>query len=176
MSFALLKSDIPEDVCGWLASEKLDGIRCIFQSGKFLTRNGHALKAPAWFVKGMPDMRLDGELYMGRGTFDKLQSVLQRKDSDWEGVQFHVFDLADVGTIEERIEALDAAKLPKHVVRVLHFPLSGHDELDRMEKAVVAAGGEGMVIRRPGSQYRPGRIGDVVKVKRITADTDRWQG
>jgi ATP-dependent DNA ligase len=45
-----------------------------------------------------------------------------------------------------------------------------------MEVAVVNAGGEGLVIRRPGSPYRPGRIGDVVKVKRLTVDVDRWQG
>ena len=176
MSFALLKSEIPEEVSGWLASEKLDGIRAIWTGSAFITRNGHKLKAPAWFTKGMPNDRLDGEIYLGRGTFDRLQSVLQKKDSDWEGVEFHVFDLADIGTVEDRIEYLDGIKLPKHVIRVLHFPLSGHDELDRMEKAVVAAGGEGMVIRRPMSSYRPGRIGDVVKVKRLVADTDRWQG
>jgi len=176
MSFALLQDSIPEEVTGWLASEKLDGIRAIWTGRKLLTRNGHTLKAPAWFTAGLPDMRLDGELYMGRGTFDKLQSVIQKKDSNWEGVQFHVFDLADVGTVEERIDTLEKSKLPNHVVRVLHFPLSSHDELDRMEKAVVSAGGEGMVIRRPGSAYRPGRIGDVVKVKRLVADDDRWQG
>jgi ATP-dependent DNA ligase len=45
-----------------------------------------------------------------------------------------------------------------------------------MEAAVVNAGGEGLVIRRPGHLYRPGRAGDVVKVKRRIEDMDRWQG
>jgi ATP-dependent DNA ligase len=48
--------------------------------------------------------------------------------------------------------------------------------LDEMENSIVRNGGEGVVIRRPGSKYRPGRCGDVIKVKRLVADLDRWQG
>jgi len=53
---------------------------------------------------------------------------------------------------------------------------SANHEMDCMENLVVHSGGEGLVIRRPQSQYRPGRMGDVIKIKRITADIDRWQG
>ena len=47
---------------------------------------------------------------------------------------------------------------------------------EAMSPGDFARGGEGLVIRRPGSKYRPGRAGDVVKVKRLVADIDRWQG
>ena len=176
MQAALLTSEIPSDVTGWWVSEKFDGIRAIWTGTRLLTRHGKELKAPAWFTAGLPDMRLDGELWMGRGTFDTLVSTIQRKGSDWAGVRFMVFDLADVGTLEERETTLQAATLPAHIERVTHRRLTDNADLDAMEAAVVAAGGEGCVIRRPGSKYRPGRKGDAIKVKRLVADLDRWQG
>ena len=180
MQAALLTSEIPSDVTGWWVSEKFDGVRAIWTGTRLLTRHGKELKAPAWFTKDLPNLRLDGELWMGRGTFDALVSTIQRKGSDWDGVQFLVFDLADTGTFEERFERLVAASdmgaIGASATVVAHRQLTKNTDLDAMESAVVTAGGEGCVIRRPGSKYRPGRKGDVIKVKRISKDIDRWQG
>ena len=175
MSATLLASEIPADVTGWWVSEKLDGIRAIWTGTALLTRNGKRLNAPKWFTDSMPDIRLDGEIWMGRGTFDKLVSTIQRKASDWSGVEFHVFDVQAPGAFEERQHLLNR-QLPRHVRVIPHLECAGHDALDAMEAAVVNAGGEGLVIRRPGHKYRPGRAGDVVKVKRLFPDLDRWQG
>jgi len=177
MSTQLLTSKIPSNVTGWWVSEKYDGVRAIWNGRKLLTRNGKDLKAPAWFIKGLPkNMRLDGELWMGRDTFNTLVSVIQVKDSDWQGVRYMIFDLAEIGCFEDRTSALLRTKLPAHVVVVQHKILSGHKQLAAMESDIVANGGEGCVIRRPGCQYRPGRAGDVIKVKRLVADIDRWHG
>jgi DNA ligase-1 len=177
MQAALLTNEIPADVSGWWVSEKFDGVRAIWTGTKLLTRNGKDLKAPAWFTAGLPkNLRLDGELWMGRGTFDTLVSTIQKKSSDWSGVKYMVFDLADVGDFESRNRILQSASLTAHVVPVQHLPLANSGELDALERDIVAAGGEGCVIRRPGSKYRPGRMGDTIKVKRLVADTDRWQG
>lgn len=178
MSAAQLLTDkIPADVSGWWVSEKYDGIRAIWTGSKLITRSGKDLKAPEWFTKGLPkNMRLDGELWMGRGTFDQLVSVIQRKDSDWVGVQYMVFDLAGLGTFEERYKQLLSMHLPANCTKVEHVILRGHGDLSLKELIIHAEGGEGCVIRRPGSLYRPGRSGDVIKVKRLVVDVDRWQG
>ena len=174
---ALLTQQLPDDVRGWWASEKYDGVRAIWTGSKLLTRSGKDLNPPLSFISSLPkNMRLDGELWMGRGTFDTLVSVIQKKNSDWADVKFMVFDLADAGTFEDRLERLKSATLPDHVEIVWHQTLTGHMELSVMEKEVVDRGGEGVVIRRPGCKYRPGRAGDVIKVKRLVADVDRWQG
>ena len=173
----LLTSEIPADVTGWWVSEKYDGIRAIWTGSALLTRHGKKLNAPAWFVAGLPkNVRLDGELWMGRGTFDALVSVIQRKDSDWQGVKFMVFDLADSGSFEDRYRDLLKASFPSHVEVVSHNILKDKETLDLMEGLIVGQGAEGCVIRRPGCKYRPGRCGDVVKVKRLVADVERWQG
>lgn len=174
---ALLTDQIPSDVRGWWASEKYDGVRAIWTGTRLVTRHGKPLKSPAWFTRNLPrDVRLDGELFSGYGSFDDLRSEIQRKGSDWHGVRFMVFDLADVGTFEERQEELRGLDLPMHAHVVKHTRLQNNDELDGIEREIVRAGGEGVVIRRPGSEYRPGRSEDVVKVKRLVADIDRWQG
>jgi len=177
MQAQLLTTEIPADVTGWWASEKFDGVRAIWTGSKLVTRHGKNLNPPAWFIAGLPaDVRLDGELWMGRGTFDALRSTIQHKGSDWHGVYFMVFDLADVGTFEERNAALAEIDLPPHCKKVDHLDLCGHGQLAALESHIVSLGGEGLVIRRPGSEYRPGRSGDVIKVKRLTDDIDRWQG
>jgi DNA ligase-1 len=177
MQAQLLTTEIPSDVTGWWASEKYDGVRAIWTGSKLVTRHGKNLNPPAWFIAGLPaDVRLDGELWMGRGTFDALRSTIQHKGSDWRGVYFMVFDLADIGTFEDRNSDLVFLPLPAHFKKITHHELTGHDQLDAMETNIVNAGGEGVVIRRPGSEYRPGRSGDIIKVKRLVADLDRWQG
>jgi ATP-dependent DNA ligase len=87
-----------------------------------------------------------------------------------------VFDLADAGTFEDRQDSLHALRLHHPAYKVIHRPCFGAADLDATERDVVAEGGEGLVIRRPGCLYRPGRMGDVIKVKRLTKDVDRWQG
>jgi DNA ligase-1 len=175
---ALLTDSIPADVSGWWVSEKYDGVRAIWNGERLLSRNGKDLGAPEWFTAGLPkNIRLDGELWMGRGTFDQLVSTIQRKDSDWQGVRYMVFEIAGEGTFEERHDKLlTEYDLPKHCAKVLHWPLTGSWSLSMREKEIVEGGGEGCVIRRPGSKYRPGRCGDTIKVKRLVADVDRWQG
>jgi DNA ligase-1 len=174
----LLTAEIPADVSGWWISEKLDGVRAIWTGTALLTRNGHCLNPPASFTATLPNIRLDGELWMGRGTFDTLVSTIQTKGSDWAGVKFMVFDLADVGMFEDRYrKLLDAeSEFPAHCEIVRHHLAFSNLDLDAMEKEIVAAGGEGCVIRRPGCKYRPGRMRDVIKIKRLVADIDRWQG
>lgn len=50
------------DPAGWLMSEKLDGVRAYWDGKQFLSRQGNLYLAPEWFVAGLPDVPLDGEL------------------------------------------------------------------------------------------------------------------
>lgn len=159
------------DPCGFWLSEKLDGCRCIFTGSAFLSRAGYRFTPPpAWFV-GMPACRLDGELFAGRGEFQTLVSIMQTKGSDWQGIKLMVFDLADLRqTIENRLTSLATLPLPSHCALVPHRLCAGRGDLDRAEAAVVAAGGEGLCLRAPGTLYRPNNFH---KVKRLHPDLDR---
>lgn len=158
------------DPAGFWLSEKLDGCRCFWTGSRFLSRNGRDFRPPGFWVEGMPDCRLDGEIYLGKQSFESLVSSIQRKGSTWEGIKFHVFDLAAPGPIENRIAELARLTLPAHCQLVPHRLCKGADDLDATEAAIVAAGGEGLCLRPPASRYRPGGF---VKVKRIFPDLNR---
>jgi len=156
---------------GYWMSEKLDGCRCIFTGTRFLTRNGKDFKPPASWLEGMPDCRLDGEIYAGKQSFETLVSTIQKRGSEWEGITFNVFDLAVMGTpIEARLATLAGLSLPPHCRVVQHRLCGGAQDLDDTEAGIVAAGGEGLCLRAPGSHYRPGNF---IKIKRLFPDLNR---
>lgn len=167
-------NEIPDNITDYLASEKLDGVRAIWTGSEFITRHGNVLNPPAWFKAGMPSVRLDGELWMGNGTFADLQSVMQRKGSDWCGIRFMIFDMAVLRvSTTERIKALENLSLPPHCTVISHAPLADYAELDEMETDIVARGGEGICLRHKDEFYRPNNF---IKVKRLFPDLERWQG
>jgi predicted DNA-binding WGR domain protein len=62
----------------WWMSEKLDGLRAVWDGTKFLSRGGNTFYAPTEFTKDFPsDIILDGELFCGRGNFDVASSLVR---------------------------------------------------------------------------------------------------
>lgn len=167
-------NEIPDNITDYLASEKLDGVRAFWTGSEFITRHGKTLSMPEWFTEGMPDVRLDGELWMGNGTFDQLQSEMQRKDGEWRGVRFMIFDLAVLRlTTRHRLSELSRLNLPNHCQLVAHELLRDHAHLDTLEEGIVRRGGEGICLRHKDEFYRPNNF---IKVKRLFPDLERWQG
>lgn len=165
---------------GYWVSEKFDGVRACWTGDRLLTRTGKAIHAPgAWLAALPPGVALDGELTLGRGRFQDTVSIVRRKlkvsEEDWAGVRYLVFDApAAAGPFEDRLVALRAA-LGKGrggegavVVDVAQERCEGGAHLDRLLEAMLAGGGEGLMLRAPGSAYKPGkRTRDLLKVKRF---------
>jgi DNA ligase-1 len=158
---------------GWLMSEKLDGVRAYWDGTQFLSRQGNVYMAPDWFTEGLPDWPLDGELWGGRKQFQSTVGIVRRQDrSDhWKKISYLVFDApAETSPFETRLEKLAAhfetakppyAKLLEHDICEDNAQLER--ELDRMDEL----GGEGLMLRRPGSRYVAGRSETLLKVKRF---------
>ena len=166
-------NEIPHDLENYLASEKMDGVRARWDGENFITRHGNLVNCPDWFKEGMPDANLDGELWMGRGTFAQLQSVMQTKGSDWSGIKFMIFDYAILRFPTcERVQMLSALNLPTHVELIPHFTVTS-EELNIAEETIIRNGGEGLCLRHKDENYRPNNF---IKVKRLFPDLERWQG
>ena len=159
------------DVAGWWMSEKLDGVRAYWDGSRLLSRLGNAYHAPDWFLDGLPRHALDGELWMGRKLFQKTVSVARRQDmpETWKQMSYVLFDLPDLDApFEERMRALEAAfAAGKHPYARFHPQLrcEGHGHLNEELARVLAAGGEGIMVRMPGSPYVAGRSETLLKVK-----------
>src|SRR5207244_872952 len=82
------------DPAGWWLSEKLDGVRAYWDGKQFLSRLGNLYHAPDWFIAGLPNVPLDGELWLGRKQFQRTVSIARRQDKSdhWSELSFVVFD------------------------------------------------------------------------------------
>ena len=66
------------DPAGYLISEKLDGVRALWDGKQLRFRSGKAIAAPQWFTDKLPKTALDGELWLVRGAFDKLSGIVRK--------------------------------------------------------------------------------------------------
>jgi DNA ligase-1 len=161
------------DPTGWWLSEKLDGVRAYWDGKQILSRLGNVYHAPDWFIKGLPDMPLDGELFMDRKAFQKTIAIVRRQDKSeaWKQIRYLIFDLpAYGGTFEERLGALK--KLAAHPYATLHPHelCTGAAHLREELARVEALGGEGLMLRQPASKYVVGRSSTLLKVKSFKDD------
>lgn len=169
-----LASDWPSDRSpqGFLVSEKFDGVRAVWDGQHLRFRSGRAIAAPDWFVRALPDYRLDGELWLGHGQFDRLSGVVRQQRPDdvgWRTVRYLVFDApAQPGTFEARWQALQsviaAAKQP-WLQWVAQSWVKDRTALEQRLQAVVSAGGEGLVLHRADALWRSGRSDALFKFK-----------
>lgn len=152
----------------YLVSEKLDGVRALWDGTTLRYRSGRVVAAPAWFLAALPKTPLDGELWMGRRRFDELSGAVRRAepvDAEWRLVRFHVFELpAGEGTFEQRAGQLRA--LASDIVRpVEQQRFQSSAELRAKLKQVVDAGGEGLMLHRADAPVASGRSDLLLKLK-----------
>lgn len=159
------------DIKGWWMSEKLDGVRGYWTGKELISRAGNPFHAPEWFTRNFPLTPLDGELWTGREQFPELVSIVHRKNADtgWEKVRYVIFDAPQIdGGFEKR---LDFARRwfwehPTKFAEVLeHQICEGEKHLQRKLMEIESLGGEGVMLRKPGSSYTIGRSQDLLKVK-----------
>ncbi len=160
------------NMAGWWMSEKLDGVRAYWDGEQLLSRQGNVYHAPDWFLSGFPKIPLDGELWLERGEFQRTVSIVRRQDKSdhWREIRYRVFDAPGLGAgFEERYEQLRAAVSggPAYLEVLDQIPCRGNEHLLDELKRVEAMGGEGLMLREPGSRYEVGRSMTLLKVKRF---------
>ena len=156
----------------WLVSEKLDGVRARWDGRRLLTRTGTAIDAPAWLTAGWPTQAMEGELWMGRGRFQQVSDLVRalgRDDASWRQVHFMAFDLpGDAGPFAQRAQRLRSLVLRTNAAplrAVAQVRLGSRAALDAHLQAVVAAGGEGLMLQRADAHYVGGRSDRLLKYK-----------
>ena len=165
-----------QSVKGWLMSEKLDGVRAIWDGSKLLSRNGNEFFAPEWFLAQLPaGMSLDGELFIGRGKFQSTVSVVKKRvpvDAEWTQIHYCVFDAPfAAGGFEDRLSFCADALIGSTVASVVpHRECGGKDDMERFFEGLCAEGAEGIMLRAPGSRYENRRSENLLKYKPFESD------
>ncbi len=152
----------------YLVSEKLDGVRALWDGTTLRFRSGRVIAAPAWFLAALPKTALDGELWMGRRRFDELSAAVRRAepvDAEWRRISYQVFELPAGGaTFEQRVAQMKALA-SDIVVPVEQQRFASNAELRARLKQVVDAGGEGLMLHRADAPVASGRSDLLLKLK-----------
>jgi DNA ligase 1 len=160
----------------FLVSEKFDGVRAIWDGKQLKSRQGNVINAPTWFIKDLPKIALDGELWLGRGQFDALSGAVRKDvpiDEEWREIKYLIFELPNApDTFEVRAKRIveivkQAQKNNKaqHLKVVTQFRVKNEAELKVRLKKVVANGGEGLMLHRADALYVTGRSDALLKLK-----------
>ncbi|MDT0629969.1 DNA ligase [Alteromonas sp. W364] len=161
-----------QDVQEYLVSEKFDGVRAIWRNRTLMTRQGNMINAPAWFTEQLPDMWLDGELWISRNTFEEIASIVSRYTADnneWKRVKYMVFDapnFEDKFTIRSKhyTSVLLALNL-SHVLPVEQLTLATNHQLTELLMDITQNGAEGLMLHKADSDFQSGRSDDLLKLK-----------
>lgn len=136
--------------------EKYDGVHAIWTGDRLETLEGNPIHAPGWFTAPLPAGKpLAGELWTGHGQFDDVRVIVCRRNGadhpDWMRVRLQVFLGAD-----------NLSGAADFIHPVEWRPIESRAALDAAYHAIVAADGEGIVIRFPD--------GRMVKRKPVSDD------
>lgn len=160
------------DPTPYLVSEKYDGVRAFWDGQTLRSRAGNVIVAPAWWLAKLPKCSLDGELWIGRGQFEKLSGFVRKtapQDEEWRQIKYMIFELPDApGTFAERYEQIKRIIAQTNflqLVAVEQFRLPDNAALKRKLAEVVRAGGEGLMLHRADAPYITGRNDALLKLK-----------
>ncbi len=163
-----------QNVSGWLASEKLDGVRAYWDGENLLSRQGKKLNAPLSFTKNFPKFALDGELYAKELKFEEIQASVMDKLPDekaWSRLKFHIFDVPEAsGGLLTRLEIL--AKFLKNepkqnLIIIKQIKMRDNAHFLAYAEDIIAKGGEGVVVREPNAPYERKRSKNALKFKKF---------
>ena len=160
------------DISNYWISEKLDGVRGRWDGQHLWARSGQRIDPPAWFTARWPMVPMDGEIWIGRGRFEAISTLVRAPGiggDSWRQVHFMMFDLpADPSRFEQRVlhmRSLIGSTGVPWLRAIPQFRLRSKAELDAQLKAVVAAGGEGLVLQHRDALYTVGRSDTLLKYK-----------
>ena len=155
-----------------LVSEKYDGVRALWDGRVLRHRSGRAVAAPPSFLAALPPEPLDGELWLGRRSFDALSAIVRRAEpraADWASVRYMVFEMPRAeGSFAERLARLGAVVDRLGTRQVELAPqrrVADRAELTGALDAVVAGGGEGLMLHVAAAPYLTGRSDALMKLK-----------
>ncbi len=160
------------DLSRYMVSEKLDGVRAVWDGKILMFRRGKPIHAPDWFVAGLPPQPLDGELWTGRGQFERVSGIVRREmpdDAAWREVRYMIFELPGApGTFHQRAgeirRLVGEAGVPWLLAIQQFFPVD-RSSLKKHLDEVLRSGGEGLMLHRADAPYETGRSNTLLKLK-----------
>ena len=157
-----------ENIENFAVSEKFDGVRGIWDGRTMFSKRGKKLAISSCFAEKLAVLNLqngefvEGEFWINYGDFEKISSLARRKNptcADFERVKFLIFNahlnessdfLANLSKIQS---ILDSHKTPQ-IRTITQHKFSNANELREFFNAVIAKGGEGVILRDSQTAFK----------------------
>ena len=184
-----------EPPIGWKASEKMDGYRGRFckKNKKFISRNQKEYNAPKWYIDGMPNVDMDGELWIGREPKDfQSMGTIRKKvpiDEEWMKVKYCVYDFPEINykfgdrykimkKNEKKIKEnwnsyrktleLKFHSMPCPIIILPQITIKSLEHMEQFYEKILENKGEGIMLKCPNSDYMNGRSNYLLKYKPLS--------
>ena len=159
---------VAENIERFAVSEKFDGVRGIWDGRTMFSKRGTKLAIPPCFAEKLAVLNLqngefvEGEFWIGYGDFEKISSLVRRKNptcADFERVKFLIFNaqLKNGGDFLVNLlkiqSILDSHKTPQ-IRTITQHKFSNANEVRDFFNAVVAKGGEGVILRDSHTAFK----------------------
>ena len=163
----LLKTYKNQNISGWVMSEKLDGIRAYWNGKNLISRGGHIIHAPKWFIKDYPAFELDGELWSKRSDFENISSIVRDKipSKAWSEIKYYIFEVPNAkGGLLKRLNI--ARSYENNIIKIIpQLRIKNRKHLQVFLHKIDKNGGEGVVLRDPNASYINKRTNKALKLK-----------
>ena len=148
-----------QNISGWVMSEKLDGVRAVWNGYVLLTRQGNPLHPNNKFIQNFPPFPLDGELWTKHGDFEQIASIVSDTNTSgrWLTLTYNLFEAPfSEGNFSQRLGRIkrwfDAR--PNPYIRIIpQIPIKSKKTLDHFLEQIEKTGGEGVMVKNPATPY-----------------------
>lgn len=157
-----LDSRVVDNLNDYFVSEKFDGIRALWDGQNMFSKSGKILAIPRCFADKLAILDLqkgdfvEGELWIDYGAFEAISSIARRKNptcEDFGKVKYLIFNahlgessdfLANLTKIQSILDSQDSAQ---KIQVITQHKFATQKELSDFFNAVIAKGGEGVIVR-----------------------------
>lgn len=179
-------------VGGAIIEPKIDGIRMLWIDGQLVTRDGVPILGAEHIAtvlrhlehKAVRTQFFDGEWQVA-GSFEATLRHFQSKGAVGDAGIFHIFDHLDMegwrlGGVEyalsgrrRQLERMVEPLGPKAAVRLIPWGWTDNaEDAQRAAAEVIAAGGEGVIVKHANSTYQKRRSSNWMRIKKAP----NWDG
>jgi len=144
-----------------MVQPKLNGVRCIYQGGKFISRKGKEFTTLKHLIPELKELGLktpDGEIYIHGMSFQGIVRLLKKyRPGETEKLEYWIYDQINDETFLERgIEISNKFKKvnPKNLVRVPTIIVTSEEGIKEWHDKWIKEGYEGAIIRNREGLYK----------------------
>lgn len=164
-----------ENLSGWVMSEKLQGVRGLWDGKTLKNRAGNIIPAPDFFTKCYPDFAIDGEIYSYKLPYEDITAATKGQNPNaWIKIKHYIFDVPEAeGGLMQRLavlqEYLDKNKCD--TIKIIpQLPAISHKNMENYYNEIVTRNGQGVIVRDPNAPYKGGRSNKILKFKKQLDD------